>query len=685
MSEPEPLRKLVTVLGGLWVAAIALAVAMRIGFPMELEWMEGGSLQHALWIQRGQGIYPAPSADFVPFLYTPLYAMVLAGLGLVLPLGFVLARLVSVAAWVAVGVAMWRALDREGKPQSHAVAAIGLMCSGYIFSYRWMDLARADSLFMALLLWGLVLLRESWGNHRKAALAGLLIALAFWTKQTAFVFVVASGLGALLVAPRQLLSYAGVIAVVAGGGVLVGAAMGDQMLWAYIYELHQSHAFNAERFQTKTWGMFMHAAPFAVLLVIGAVGRLSAPWLTNRRRLDRDAENSRAAWLQAHRGTLYWLLLTVAALLASALGYSTQWAEANAFVPGVIIGALFIAVSLPVGGRGEVVALGAVAAQLLFAAVLEPRYQEIQDHGPGALVRSYALQDPGRTIPSGALRDAAGDLRTELEESGARVLALHRPYWSTLAGGVGHVGSMGIQDVEAADRKRVQAELRRRLREGEYDAVWLEGEPPAWLRRSLSRGFKLERRLTGSERVRPMTGYMSEAGMVTPYRRPQLMFTALGARPPVAGARLILDFEDGTLRGLTREGDAFGRRPVRPLAGQTRAVGPHGGEFFMSSETASGKRKLTGSVTTAPIELRAGESLSMWVAASRVTPQLRVEVLADSSDDILATVPSSKPLMVLTQQTWTTDRARTVRLRFVDEDPRGGLYVDDVWLLAADR
>ncbi len=681
MSKPIPMRNVVLVLSGLWVVIIAASVAMRIGFPLELEWMEGGTLQRAHWIRQGYPVFPRPSAEFVPFLYTPLYSVVLAALGTVLPLGLVLGRLVSVVAWAAIGFAIWRAVHREGKPTAHAVASLGLMCAGYMFSFRWMDLARADTLFMALLVWGLVLLREAWGDHRRAAWAGLLLALAFWTKQTAFVFVLAGGIGALLVAPRQLPILAGVIALVDGGGVLIGNLVSDGALWTYIYELHQSHAFNHERFRVKTWGMFIHAAPFVAALLAAAGARLVAPWLSNRRRLDARGEESRAAWLQAHRGTLYWLLMTVAGLLASALGYSTQWAEPNAFIPAVVLGALLVGVALPVGGREESIWLGFVAAQLLFSLGLEPRYQAIQDQGAGALPRSYALQDPARTIPSSDARQRAAAVADELADAGDRVFALHRPWWSIVAGGEGHVGSMGIQDVDRSTRQQIQAEIRRRLGDTEYDVVWLEGEPPGWIRRELGVGYRLERRLVGADRVRPMTGYMSDAGMVTPYTRPQLMFRPVAARPPPAGGRIVLDFEGASIPPAIRSGRAFGSRPVRLLAGKYPAVGPHGGEFFLSSAAAAGRDQLVGTLTTAPIAVGIGESVSLWVGVSRKSAGLRVEVLAESQGEVLHTIDLDGPRFVLQPRGWTPDGATTVRLRLVDQDPEGSLFVDDVWVV----
>src|SRR5690349_6179857 len=129
-------RRLVDGLVALWVVALVVVFAMRIGFPLELEWMEGGIVHQAHRLQQGLPIYPPPSADFVPFLYTPLYPMVLAVLGFVLPLGLPLGRVVSIAAWLAIGLGLRRAVLREAKPRAHAIAAVGLWCAGYVFTFR---------------------------------------------------------------------------------------------------------------------------------------------------------------------------------------------------------------------------------------------------------------------------------------------------------------------------------------------------------------------------------------------------------------------------------------------------------------------------------------------------------------------------------------------------------------------
>lgn len=522
-------RRLVVALAGLWVALLLLGFALRIGFALELEWMEGGSLHQALRLQQGLPIYPAPSAEFVPFLYTPLYPALLAMLGWVFPLDLVLGRAVSVLAAAAVGAGLWRLVGREGKPRSHQAAALGLWCAGYVFGYRWYDVARADSLFLALLLWGLLLLRDARGRPGRAALAGLLVALAFWTKQTAAVFVLASGLAGLWLAPRQWPWYAGVIALVDGGGVLLGQWLTEGQLWRYIYVLHQSHAFNSERFTSKTWGMFLHAAPLLAALLLGLA-------LAGLRRMAgaKDMAERTGSEGQARRdrreGLVYWGLMAAAGLLVSALGYSTQWAEANAFMPGICLGAALLAVALPVG-RGEAAALGLVAGQLVFALVLEPRYQPIQDRGLAGLKDSYALQDWRRSVPTAETRAQARAQRAELAAQPGPVLALQRPWWSVLAGGPGHVGVMGMHDLPRAEQRVIERSLAAEVEAGLPVAVYLDGEAPAWLRPALARRYRLARKREGAARVLPLTGYMSVAGMVTPWRGAQLLYVRDDAGP----------------------------------------------------------------------------------------------------------------------------------------------------------
>src|SRR5262245_39687639 len=84
-------------------AALVLLIAFvrRVPYGYDLEWMEGGMLCHALRFLEGKPIYAPPSVDFVPYLYTPFYPVLLALLSYVFGLGYGLGRVVSLAGFFA--------------------------------------------------------------------------------------------------------------------------------------------------------------------------------------------------------------------------------------------------------------------------------------------------------------------------------------------------------------------------------------------------------------------------------------------------------------------------------------------------------------------------------------------------------------------------------------------------------
>ena len=183
--------------GALLVAALVVAVvpalvqlgwhlrifAGRAGFPLDLEWMEGGTLVHAQRIAAGQGIYVRPSLDFVPYLYTPLYPALLALLSFVFPFGYLLGRLVSLLAFfsalVLLGVLVASEARGMGWGRRLLAALVGLVgaaavVTAFAFTGGFFDLVRSDSLLLALealALW--LALRE--GTWRSAAMAGMVM------------------------------------------------------------------------------------------------------------------------------------------------------------------------------------------------------------------------------------------------------------------------------------------------------------------------------------------------------------------------------------------------------------------------------------------------------------------------------------------------------------------------------
>ena len=82
---------------GAFALWIALA-AQRIGYPYELEWMEGAMVDEAVRVRDGLPVYGPPGVEHVPFLYTPLFYYLGALAMAVVGEGFTALRLVSTLA-----------------------------------------------------------------------------------------------------------------------------------------------------------------------------------------------------------------------------------------------------------------------------------------------------------------------------------------------------------------------------------------------------------------------------------------------------------------------------------------------------------------------------------------------------------------------------------------------------------
>ncbi len=697
-KNTKHVRRVVVGLACVWLLALTIVFAARLGFPLDLEWMEGGSLQQAMRIQYGLPIYERPSLDFVPFLYTPFYSVILAALGAVFPLDYTLGRLVSVGAWLLTCFGIWRIVLAEGKPRAHAMAAVGLFCAGYVFGFRWYDVARPDMTMLALVVWGQYFLRHSQQHARKAVAAGLLMGLAFWTKQTAAVLIFISGVGGLMVARRHLWRYVLTIFVVDAVGVYIGMWMTTNWLWTYIYELHQAHAFNRERFTSKTWGMFAHAAPFLCVWASALLGQRTYERLTQWKSTGSSFVSAQWQWLveRCRDGSAFWSLLAAAALLVSALGYSTQWAEPNAFIPGVCFAAIWLGVTLPTGVKLERVGLGLIASQLVFALFIEPFYHPIQQHGlRRGVLDSYRVMDPMRTLPGREAWRRASETRAQLQAQPGEVFSLHRPWWSILAGGPGHIGSMGLHDIPVRDRSRVRLELRTALRAGRYTTLWFDRTPPPWLLTVMSERFRLQTRLTGDARILPLSGYMSPAGMVTPYRDPQLVFEWIPEHdPPLpADVTVVEDFEGRELRLFFPEikGTAFTRAAVSGLhkvgtkrGGVREPIGPHGGKFLVSSAASNAGIQARGALTSKPFVIPTNASLSLRLGhAGVLDDNLRVELVPETGSPTAIAFDTHVPQwsMARVSVPISPDLFETqVTLRIVDESPRAAVFVDDIWI-----
>ena len=425
--------------------------AGRLTYPLDLEWMEGGVLVHAQRLAAGQGIYIPPSVDFIPFLYTPLYPALLALLSFVLPLGYTLGRVVSLLAFAAALAAIVLAPAGEASGRRRklflalpGIGGAGVVAASFAFTGNFYDLVRSDSLALALEAWALLLALR--GRTRGSTLvAGLLIALGFFAKQTATIVGIGIGLGLLVANLRRGLLYgaAAAAALAAGIGLLLATSRG--WFWTYIFKLHQSHAFRKDAVTDVAWPLTQQFLwPLFLALLLATVG------LALSRKLRRS-------------DAILWAV-ALAGEVSALIGFATQWADSNAFIPAVFFPAFAAAVLVArlvlvaVDGRKWGAVAVAVVVALLLGAQSLHTLPPAPVRGPGGRWPTYlgwpklgrSLPLAASAVPSAQDRAAARRLLDELRALPGPLFIPFHTYYGVLAGKQPFVHRMGVHDVEAA-------------------------------------------------------------------------------------------------------------------------------------------------------------------------------------------------------------------------------------------
>ena len=344
--QPVVLRAVLLVAAVAFVACYLAVAFARFTYPYPLEWMEGGVLLHVQRVLHGQQLYVAPSIRFTPFLYTPLYYYVSAAVSWLLGAHLWTLRLVSIVASVVAFAALGRLVWVETRDRWASLVAVGLFAACYTISGAWLDLARVDSLFLALLLVGLWLVRRA--TSRPAVLvAGLVLAASYLTKQSALLPIVC-------VVPF-LWRRGRVLALVYGA--TVGIVLAGTTLWmdhatggwfsAYTLRLAGQHAVATSEYV----GFFTHdlLAPVGVGLVVGALGLLAY------RRGD-------AGW--------FWIPVTAGLVLASYTARLHTGGYSNVLLPAYAAVAMAVGLGLHAVTRPGVLARHPLAVRCLLLATV---------------------------------------------------------------------------------------------------------------------------------------------------------------------------------------------------------------------------------------------------------------------------------------------------------------------------
>lgn len=453
------------------VVLLAIAIAGRLRYPFDLEWMEGGLLHHALRLRDGEPLYAPPSMEFIPYLYTPLYPAVLAALGWVLPLGYALGRAVSVLALCGVaGVAAWSLVrvprsdetaGEGGRAPGQLAArwvglalALGLVSAAYPVVEGWYDLVRADALLLLMVTAPLALApaivrraRATSGKRSHLGVAGLAtaLALAYFCKQTAVFYVAFGGALVLASAPRKVPTFVVMAGLLGLGGTALAQWLTDGWFWVYVSEIHRAHDFSWDRFWRSfgniLWrpslpGAGRYPALGAAMSLAVLVG-LAAIALAYRR--------TRAVAAGA-RPLLLWAPVFALSTVVGAIGWGTEFAHFNAYLPALVHGAL------AAGAAVGAVAASARALGLGRAAPLAPYLLAL---ALGAALWSARWQ-PRDFTPTPADAAAGERLLTRIRALPGEVWMPSHPYYLVRAGKRPWVHRMGIKDVTWRQPRQVQ-------------------------------------------------------------------------------------------------------------------------------------------------------------------------------------------------------------------------------------
>jgi hypothetical protein len=276
-----PLVALVPVLWHL--AVLGQVFALRLTYPMDAEWMEGGELYHAWRWLHGLSVYGAPTQGFTPYGYPPFHFLVLAAAGKLFGLDYGVGRGISILAFVVACAVLfreaWRAL--EGGPRGVALGglAVGLAAASFPVTGGWYDFVRNDTLAMALPVIAAGLVGDGRITVRRTLVVAALLVATVYTKQTGIFFVFWICLFVTIRAWRRGLLLAAVSAGV--GLAILGLAQWSTEGWFWRWvTLMSKHKLNLARLTTGPQAV-MGFAPqlYAVPVLFGllAVKRWLSP------------------------------------------------------------------------------------------------------------------------------------------------------------------------------------------------------------------------------------------------------------------------------------------------------------------------------------------------------------------------------------------------------------------------
>ena len=334
MTLERTTRILAIAIGAGFIALVLGLSILRLAYPYELEWMEGAMVDHALRILSGKPIYTAPSINFVAWLYPPLYYYAVAAVMKITGIGFFAGRMVSFLSSVLTALSLGWIVQKVTAHRILTFLAIALYFATYHITGFYFDIVRNDAFFTFLLVASVL---PAFSQNRFAPfLSGIILALAFFTKQQAIFFLLPLAITYWLRDRKQGVQFLATAVVLSL--ILVLGLNATTHDWSNYYMFSIPHSKQANFVALRMLGIFPDYAlgPFAA----STLAMLLLPFIK---------KEGTGGWFPFWASdTALIIMMSLAALLAGAFSLGNEGGYSNVMMPF----AAFIIPLLPIALDG---------------------------------------------------------------------------------------------------------------------------------------------------------------------------------------------------------------------------------------------------------------------------------------------------------------------------------------------
>ena len=379
------MRRLALLTSSLFIAFFLVTSISRVFYPYDIDFIEDSMLMQSIRIASNQPVFVAPNAEFMPHVYMPLYTFIGAMLIKVMGGSFVPLRLLSLSATLVTAILIFVIAQRETQEKWIGFACAALFLGGYRITGFWCELARVDSLFVMLLMIGMMIGLRARSAPRLLA-AAVVMTFAFFTKQTAILFAGALAFYLFFNIRWRVLWFVIPFGALVSITILILNTMTDEWFWY--------HTFTIAGGDPVEFGRVIN---YVFVDVLWGMGGLSLMLIVSLFRRDVARNVS-------------WLIAILAAFIVSGVGRSSVGGNVNNLMPVYA----FLCLSPMIFFKTKRV------SQALWVLVV------IQ-----FLLGAY---NPLRYIPTPAMRESGDRLVKRIAATNGEVLVMMHPYYALLAG-----------------------------------------------------------------------------------------------------------------------------------------------------------------------------------------------------------------------------------------------------------